>query len=239
MAQLSFAANANGAATAASQSKFNLITPTLQILMRGDSLKAITATTRAAIALTDCDNYRIRLTRNGTNVELTGGITSQGVSSLVCTAPVGSIADTDWVCITLSYSWASSLSTFTGSFVKSDGTSLGSGSGTIAGAAIANAASAITVWSATNTEAAVIGGAAVLSAAPASLYLPPTSDPNCVALYLMDNDGTGKAKDSVSGGTALTLTNGSLTADADPWDPSGGGTSTPAFGRFGVRGPVR
>jgi hypothetical protein len=239
MARVTFASSSNGVASAASQAKFNLTTPALQIVLTGATLKAIGAgVTRAVIALVNNDNYRIRIRRNGTNLELTGGITSQGVSSVVCSADVTSIADADLICVSLSYSWAASVSTLTGSFVKSDGTSLASGNGTIAGAAIANANSSINVWDVTNTEAANIAGAAVFSAAPVSTYLNPSSDPNLVALYYMDNDGTGKVKDWVSGGTSLTVTNGTLDATADYWDPITA-TTTPAFGRFGVRGPVR
>lgn len=222
MARIIFAASPTGSATAASQAKFGVTQPAIVLLLTAGSLKTLTnATFRDVVRFPDKDNLRFMLYRDVTTIRAYIARTSQGFSSIIATMSTSGLADTDLVAVMMRYVTGTSNPTpdLYAAFTKvSDGSSLGSGSVRLGGASLTSAASSIEVWNIPN--AGDLAGLGIFNGTPASNYLEPSADPALLALYYMDDDGTGKLKDSVSGGTALTVTNGTFDTTADDWDAS-------------------
>lgn len=235
MAQITFAASPTGKAEAATQSKFNSSTPTLMAMVRGDTLTGLTnATTRTLLELPGADGIRIMIRRETGNIIVLSRRISQGFTTNIITFASSGFAASDMIVLGVRYAFAASGSDFFAWAYKSDGTALATGDVRLGGANISYSTSTVVLWN--QAQAATIGGAAILSAPPASLFANPVSDPNLVALYYMDDDGTGKLKDSVSGGTALTVTDGTLTSDADSWDPAGSASNAPRSQFYHLQG---
>lgn len=233
MAQLSL--SSGGQADAAAQSKFSITTTNgstlaIQLMLTVGSIRALSnAATQRIVRLQGADDIALWMSRTGNDVQVLVGNGSQGVSTAICTFSINAISDSLFYVIGGRYTRAASGSDVFATVTRSDGTVITSGDLRL-GNSSAGASSTIVVWNVTG--AATIGGLAVFNGTPASTYLNPISDPNLVALYLCDDDGTGKMKDAVSSGTSLTVTSGSLTGTADTWDPSGSTVARSVFPFF-------
>jgi hypothetical protein len=237
MAQVAFALSPVGKLEAAAQSKFAFTTQWAAIIVTTIGSLRVTSGSFNLLALVDNDNARIRYSRSFPNLSFGYGTTSGGTSATICSFDFSAMSDADEIAISFRYTAATNPThDLFCTVTRLDGTQLATGSIRYGDVTLPGTSSIIRLWD--NAVAGSLLGAAVFSAAPASNYLNPSSDPNLVALYYMDDDGTGKVKDWVSGGTSLTATNATLNGLTDAWDPITA-TTVPAFGRFGVRGPVR
>jgi hypothetical protein len=237
MAKVDFTISPVGKGEAAAQSKFGFTTQWACIVVTTIGSLRVTSGSFNLLALVDNDNARLTYNRSFPTLAFGYATTSNGASSTICSFDFSAMSDSDQIAISFRYTAAGSPNNdLFCTVTRLDGTQLATGAVRYGDATLPGTSSIIRVWN--NAVAGSVLGAAVFSAAPASSYLNPSTDPNVVALYYGDDDGTGKVKDWVTGGTSLTLTDATINSAADAWDPVAA-TSTPAFGRYGVRGPIR
>lgn len=226
MPRILFAASPTGSATAASQDKFAIAQPGVQVLLTAGTLKTLTNLTFVNLMrFPDKDNQLFMVYRDNTTIRAYFACTSQGFSGVIATMSTTGLADSDLVVIGIRHvsGTTSPAPDLYATFTKvSDGSSLGSGSVRLGGT-MSTAASSIEVWN--HAHAGELAGLAVFDGAPASTYLSPVSDPALIAFYRFAQ-GDGATSDTVSGGTALSVTNATFSTTADPWD-----AAAPAAGR--------
>lgn len=226
MAQVQFALSPTGKLEAAAQAKFGLTTSVAATLITTVGSVRVTSGTFPVFTFPDNDNLRFQYARSFPNIIMNAAITSGGSTATILTwnFSTSGLADSEVIALHWRYTAASSPDPdYFAEIVKvSDGTSLASGSIRFGDVTLPGTSSIIRIWN--NAVAGDIKGAAVFSAAPASgVHVNPSADPNLVALYYMADNGSGLVADEVSGGTALTVTNGTFDTTADTWDASGGG----------------
>jgi hypothetical protein len=237
MAQVQFALSPTGKLEAAAQAKFAFTTSVAATLITTVGSVRVTSGTFPVFTFPANDNLRFQYGRSFPNLTLRAAITSGGTTAAICTWDFNAagLADSEVIALHWRYTAAANPThDYFASIVKvSDGTTLASGSTRFGDVTLPGTSSIITIWN--NAVAGDVKGAAVFSAAPAAgVHVNPSADPNLVALYYMADNGSGLVADE-TGGTALTVTNGTFDTTADDWDASAGPTVAKSVFPFFLR----